>query len=111
MYSKHQNIIKLIKSRAEGKEEYHPFGTEHDLYNEGVEWVSHTMFPTKKLETPPRIRIGGDNCKPPYDASLLNISAMSFGSLSENTIKAISGVRNLEVFIIIRGQVESVLTT
>ena len=48
------------------------------------------MFPTKKLEEAPRIHIGGDSCKKPYHASLLNISAMSFGSLSENAIKALS---------------------
>ena len=85
-----KNLINLIKSRAEGKEEYHPFGTEHDLYNEGVEWVSHTMFPVEKLDEPPRVAIGGKECKAPYSAALLNISAMSFGSLSENAIKALS---------------------
>ena len=44
----------------------------------------------KKLETPPRVRIGSDCCEIPYDAALLNISAMSFGSLSENAIKALN---------------------
>ena len=43
------------------------------------------------LDTPPRVRFGGPKCTQPYEASLLNISAMSFGSLSENAIKALNG--------------------
>ena len=38
----------------------------------------------------PRIRFGGKDCKQPYDMSVLNISAMSFGSLSKNAILALN---------------------
>ncbi|PTB89152.1 FMN-binding glutamate synthase family protein, partial [Marivirga lumbricoides] len=38
----------------------------------------------------PRVTIGGDACKQPYEASLLNISAMSFGSLSKNALLALN---------------------
>lgn len=85
-----KSIINLVNSRAENREEFHPFGTEHNLYTEGVHWVSHAMFPTKKLAKDPRITVGGDKCKQPYSASVLNISAMSFGALSENAIKALN---------------------
>ena len=37
-----------------------------------------------------RITIGGLDCKQPYSASLLNVSAMSYGSLSQNAILALS---------------------
>ena len=37
------------------------------------------------------MKIGGPGCTQPYDASLLNISAMSFGALSNNAIEALNG--------------------
>ncbi len=37
-----------------------------------------------------RITIGGDQCTQPYSASIFNISAMSFGSLSANAIRALN---------------------
>ena len=85
-----KNMIKLIKTRADGKEEYHPFGSEKDFYAEGLEWVSHAMFPAEKLSTAPKVKVGSEVCKKPYHAALLNISAMSFGSLSENAITALN---------------------
>ncbi len=38
----------------------------------------------------PRITVGGPQCKQPYSASRLNISAMSFGALSKNAILALN---------------------
>ncbi|MFQ5716547.1 MAG: FMN-binding glutamate synthase family protein, partial [Nitrospinales bacterium] len=38
----------------------------------------------------PRVLFGGPNCKKPYAASLLNISAMSFGALSQTAIMALN---------------------
>jgi glutamate synthase domain-containing protein 2 len=38
----------------------------------------------------PRVLIGEHNCAKPYSASLLNISAMSYGSLSKNAIVALN---------------------
>lgn len=85
-----KNTIQTINNRADNKDTFHPFGTEHNFYTEGLQWVSHALFPAKKLEKPPRVLIGGPQCKQPYAASLLNISAMSFGALSENAIKALN---------------------
>lgn len=48
------------------------------------------MFPVKKLDEAPRVSIGTQECKQPYSSSLLNISAMSFGALSENAILALN---------------------
>jgi len=49
-----------------------------------------SIVPTHFEDTDFRVQIGGDNCKQPYAASLFNISAMSFGSLSANAISALN---------------------
>lgn len=78
-----------IYSRAKKQNEKHPFGTEHDLQREGIEWMRHSIYPTSKMKDP-RVRIGGEKCTQPYEASIFNISAMSYGSLSKNAIMALN---------------------
>jgi glutamate synthase domain-containing protein 2 len=56
--------------------------------------LTHSALPVTIVETDFRIHVGGPACKQPYSASLYNISAMSFGSLSANAILALnSGAR------------------
>ncbi|AZQ60878.1 FMN-binding glutamate synthase family protein [Flammeovirga pectinis] len=89
-----KNEISLIKSRSENQEKFHPFGTELDFYADKVQWLGHAFIPGKKMAEPPRIKVGGEHCLKPYNAALLNVSAMSFGSLSANAITALnSGAR------------------
>ena len=81
-----------IYQRAKAVRDTIPFGTQLDLYAEGYEWICHTMSP-KSFETidhDPRILIGNKDCTQPYSASILNISAMSFGALSANAVRALS---------------------
>lgn len=85
-----RNQRTYIYSRAKLDNRSHPFGTEHDLQKEGMEWVKHSIYPAKMPTEIPRVLIGGPDCKQPYSASLLNVSAMSFGSLSKNAIKALN---------------------
>lgn len=85
-----RNQRTYIYSRAKQENRSHPFGTEHDLQKEGMEWVKHSIYPAEVAEHPPRVTIGGPDCKQPYSASLLNVSAMSFGALSKNAIKALN---------------------
>ncbi len=80
-----------IYQRAKGIKEEQPFGTERDLYAVGYEYLVHSTVPVDKMKEPPRVRIGGPACTKPYDMALLNVSAMSFGSLSANAIKALNG--------------------
>lgn len=68
-----------------------PFGTQLDVYQTGYEFVTHSMAPTHPQARDLRVNIGGPHCKHPYNASILNISAMSFGSLSSNAILALNG--------------------
>jgi glutamate synthase domain-containing protein 2 len=80
----------LAYQRAKGQLDKRPFGTEFDVYEPSYEWMSHSMVPTHVEGHDFRTTIGGPDCKQPYDASVLNISAMSFGSLSANAILALN---------------------
>ncbi len=81
----------LIYQRAKGDLETRPFGTDRDVYRPGYEWAAHCTVPAPQLEEEPRIEIGGKDCSKPYSSSMLNISAMSFGSLSPEAILALNG--------------------
>ncbi|MGB7244226.1 MAG: FMN-binding glutamate synthase family protein [Sulfitobacter sp.] len=80
----------LVYQRAKGQEDKRPFGTRLRVYDAGYAWVTHSVQPIHIEDTDFRIRIGGDACKQPYLASIYNISAMSFGSLSGNAIQALN---------------------
>lgn len=81
----------LIYQRAKGVLDTKPFGTQKDLYAIGYEWVNHSLSPKHVDPERLRVTIGGPDCKQPYDASVLNISAMSYGSLSKNAVLALNG--------------------
>ena len=85
-----KNTIKHVYARSENKPGYHPLGTERDFYKEGVEWVGHSMFGKGKFQDEPRVTVGGPDCAQPYSASILNISAMSFGALSKTAIQSLN---------------------
>ncbi|MEE4350864.1 MAG: FMN-binding glutamate synthase family protein [Pacificimonas sp.] len=80
----------LIYARAKGERESHPFGTELDVYAEGYESLAHSMAPSEASAERARVRVGGADCSKPYDAALLNISAMSYGSLGQKAIEALN---------------------
>lgn len=82
----------LIYQRSKDINDTTPFGTKMDVYRVGYECMAHSIYPKKleELDSDPRILIGGPDCKRPYKASLLNISAMSFGSLSKNAVLALN---------------------
>ncbi len=80
----------LVYQRAKGDRDTRPFGTIFDVDRDGYEWVNHSMAPKHSSDANHRIRFGGDDCSQPYMASPLNISAMSFGSLSNNAIRALN---------------------
>ena len=81
----------LVYSRAKNETADKPFGTLVDVYQPGFEFISHSMRPAP-LSDPDgfRVTIGGPQCTQPYSASVFNISAMSFGSLSANAIRALN---------------------
>ncbi len=82
----------LIYRRAKDVRDTEPFGTQLDVYDAGYEWMEHSIY-AKNLEDlngVDRVLVGGPHCKLPYNASILNISAMSFGSLSKNAVLALN---------------------
>jgi glutamate synthase domain-containing protein 2 len=81
----------LVYKRAKGDSGEHPFGTLLDPYRDGFEFIGHSTVPAKPADPASfRITIGGPDCAAPYSASVLNISAMSFGALSANAIRALN---------------------
>ncbi|HYW34712.1 MAG TPA: FMN-binding glutamate synthase family protein [Balneolaceae bacterium] len=80
----------FVNKRSEKNAETHPFGTELNVYNEQYEWAPHSIYPKEVLDEPPRITVGTDQCSKPYNAAMLNISAMSFGSLSAAAVRALN---------------------
>lgn len=88
-FSRSQRSLVYARAKNEGADK--PFGTLTDVYQNGFEFISHSMRPAP-LSDPCsfRVDIGGPQCTQPYSASLFNISAMSFGSLSANAIRALN---------------------
>lgn len=80
----------LVYQRAKGVLDTLPFGTQKNVYDVGYEWLNHSMAPVHVDPNSLRVLIGGADCKQPYNASLLNISAMSYGALSKNAIAALN---------------------
>ncbi len=81
----------LVYRRAKGISSDHPFGTLIDVYAPDYEYIQHSTRPVDPPDPKTfRITIGNDQCAQPYSASIFNISAMSFGSLSANAIRALN---------------------
>ena len=83
----------LVYQRAKKQTDTTPFGTQSDVYRSGYEWMAHSVYALNEdaVEHDPRVVIGGKDCKHPYRASMLNVSAMSYGSLSKNAVLALNG--------------------
>ncbi|WP_113912106.1 FMN-binding glutamate synthase family protein [Roseovarius dicentrarchi] len=80
----------LIHTRARGATDTKPFGTERDTCANTYRWLMHSIAPESDPDPAPRVQVGNDQTAQPYSASVMNISAMSFGSLSANAIQALN---------------------
>jgi glutamate synthase domain-containing protein 2 len=81
----------LVYQRAKNEPSDKPFGTLSDVYRDGYEFISHSMRPQPEARPEQlRVLVGGEQCRQPYSASLLNISALSFGAMSANAIRALN---------------------
>jgi glutamate synthase domain-containing protein 2 len=92
-----RNQRSIVYQRAKRQLDKRPFGTQNDVYAPGFEWMNHSMSPARVSHSDFRNQIGltaGGAPKPgvtqPYSASVFNISAMSFGALSANAIRALN---------------------
>ncbi len=78
----------MVYARAKKELDKRAFGTQLDAYAAGFEWINHSIDPAPVQSHDFRITIGqGEKA---YSASVFNISAMSFGSLSANAILALN---------------------
>ncbi len=82
----------VIYQRAKEQIDTTPFGTQLNVYAEGYEWMNHSIVPLDfhTIDHHPKVKVGSKHCTQPYLSSVLNISAMSFGSLSSNAIEALN---------------------
>jgi glutamate synthase domain-containing protein 2 len=80
----------IVYQRAKNVLDKRPFGTQLDVYGDAYEWINHSIAPAHVGTHDFRVTIGGPDCGRPYAASVFNISAMSFGSLSANAILALN---------------------
>lgn len=80
----------LVYTRAKGQSDKRPFGTQLDVRAIGYEWINHSIAPSQLANHDFRVKVGGKDCTQPYDISLFNVSAMSFGALSANAIQALN---------------------
>jgi glutamate synthase domain-containing protein 2 len=80
----------IVYQRAKNQLDKKPFGTQGDVYAEGHEWMLHSMAPAPLASETFRTTVGGPRCAQPYAASVLNISAMSYGALSANAIRSLN---------------------
>ena len=79
----------LVYQRSKDVMDVVPFGSELDVYGNQYEWINHSIAPAEFHHHDYRIDIGA-GCDKPYSASVFNISAMSFGALSANAIRALN---------------------
>jgi glutamate synthase domain-containing protein 2 len=79
----------LVYQRAKGDPDQRPFGTQFDVQAAGYEWINHSLRPSRIASHDFRVTIGSSRAQP-YAASVFNISAMSFGALSGNAIRALN---------------------
>ena len=93
----------IVYQRAKLELDKRPFGTQLDVYQVGYEWINHSIAPAPVQHHDFRVHVGqvaragepdGYTAKPgvtkPYSLSVFNISAMSFGALSANAIRALN---------------------
>jgi glutamate synthase domain-containing protein 2 len=80
----------LVYQRAKMVLDKRPFGTQLHMYHEGHEWLNHAIVAGRPDKDDFRVQVGGPETAKPYSASVLNISAMSFGALSANAVRALN---------------------
>ena len=100
----------IVYQRAKHELDKRPFGTQYDVYRNEYEWMHHSMAPKPPAAEPFRILVGGRDCRHLYSASVFNISAMSFGSISANAIRALNKGAKLGGFRTIRVRAGSART-
>ena len=85
-----RNQRALVYQRAKGQNDKRGFGTLIDPYRSRAIWLNHSNAAKHPRSEAFRIKIGNDACLRPYESAVLNVSAMSFGALSANAVRALN---------------------
>ncbi len=85
-----REVRSIVYQRAKNTLDTLPFGSQQAFNLAGYVSARHSLNPTVIPFEDTRIMIGGPDCKQPYFASRLNVSAMSYGSISPNAILALN---------------------
>lgn len=80
----------IVYQRAKNVKQTISFGMQDDPARIGYEWAAHSVYPKDADITSFRVMVGGSRCLQPYNASILNIGAMSYGALSKTAISALN---------------------
>lgn len=80
----------IVYQRAKNVRQTVAFGMQTDPNQAGYEWMAHSIYPVHIKNKSPRVLVGNKQCMQPYDASILNIGAMSFGALSKTAIESLN---------------------
>lgn len=80
----------MVYSRAKNVSSVEPFGSHVDIEKPPYEWLAHSVAAIHPDEKDPRVLVGAPGTAKPYSASVLNISAMSFGSLGARAIESLN---------------------
>ena len=80
----------IVYQRAKQELDKRPFGTRYDVYAEKYEWLHHSLAPKPPAPNEAMRVMVGEGGRQPYALSLLNISAMSYGALSANAVRALN---------------------
>ncbi len=78
-----RNQRSAVYRRAKNLSDTVAFGTQLEVNHRKYEGIKHSIYAKSPSEELPRVWVGGEQCTQPYHASLFNISAMSFGALSD----------------------------
>ncbi len=89
-----------IYTRAKNVDDTIAFGTRRNLYDVNTDFACHSMWPKKIQKDDARVCIGTEEYGTyrTYSASIFNISAMSYGAISDNAILALNAGANLGQF-------------
>lgn len=88
----------IVYQRAKNVRQTVAFGMQTDPNQVGYEWMAHSIYPVHINNKSPRVIVGNKQCMQPYDASILNIGAMSFGALSKTAIESLNAGAQLGGF-------------
>ena len=80
----------IVYQRAKNVKQTISFGMHDDPNRIGYEWAAHTVYPKKADPATFRVVFGNFQCTHPYDSSIFNIGAMSYGAMSKTAIASLN---------------------